>query len=234
MTRSVRSVLLASLALAAVAGCVPQQHVRYDVSEVARSGAAAGATLDVGVLVDVRAEVPENAILFGRNRLVKVDGKKLCVNSEALYEPGTVARQVSESIRAHLEKRGAFRSVSVGGGTGSLRLEGKLRRLYGTQVPTSARSVGGLFGAVGALVALTVKSPVSIRIELTDLVLARNDGTVVTRLPDVSEAFDGELRADGKCFEVYGHVNDRLRAAIERLAGAVEQAAAPPGVGGAR
>src|SRR4051812_16719279 len=101
-------ICLFALALAS-AGCATTQPIKYNLDQVTAARAAPlPATLDVEVLADQRSTVAENGVLFANDRDPTLDGKKLCINAEKHYEPGAVARQVSEAIRAHLEKRGSF------------------------------------------------------------------------------------------------------------------------------
>jgi len=215
---------LFALAVAS-AGCASTQSIKYGLDQInAARAAPLPATLDVEVLADQRSGVPENGILFANDRDPTLDGKKLCINAEKHYEAGAVARQVSEAIRAHLEKRGSFERVVLGTATeAKYQLTGTLRSLYGSQEQSTSAKVGSMFGLIGALATAGAKTPGTIRIELVELALVGKNGSVVAKLPDVTETFQGEMQADAYCWAIYSTVNEGLRRAVERLAEQVER-----------
>lgn len=221
--RILRATALCAVAVAAT-GCV-KHPIKYDLESVSIArGASLKSTLDVEVLADQRAEQPQNRVLFENDHEATVNGADLCINSERSYEEGTVARQVSEMIRAHLSKRGRIQHVLLSQQQPSdYQLTGTLRSYYGSQAQSGPAKVGAMFGVVGALATANLTTPGVVRIEITDLKLLRKDGTLVAQLPNVSEVVDGDLPVDAYCWTIYFTVDEHLKDAVEKLARSVEK-----------
>lgn len=232
--RMLRCAALLALVATGGTGCV-KHAITYDLTTVPRAqGGQLASTLDVEVLTDRRASEPQNRILFENDASATVNGQDLCLNAESGYEPQTVAHQISELIRAHIEKRGRFQQVLMSQKEAAdYHLTGTLRSYYGSQAQSGPAKVGAMFGLVGALATMNLTTPGTIRIELTELQLARKDGSVVARLPNVSEVVESDLSVDASCVAIYSNVDGRLPSAVEKLSRAVEHEveralAAPP------
>lgn len=229
-----RYVTLLALVASGGTGCV-KHAITYDLTTVPRAqGGRLASTLDIEVLADRRASEPPNRILFENDSSATVKGEALCLNSESGYEPSTVAHQISELIRAHIEKRGKFKEVLMNQKeVADYHLTGTLRSYYGSQAQSGPAKVGAMFGLVGALATMNLTTPGTVRIELVNLQLVRKDGSVVAQLPDISEVVEGDLHVDANCVMIYSNVDERLPSAVQKLSRAVEQEvehaiAAPP------
>jgi hypothetical protein len=225
--------MLAALA----AGCAPRQTIRYSLEGSPRAERSVDAVLGVAIVEDARRSVPENRAIFDSPRSFEANGRVFCANSERQYDPETpVAKAVSAEIREHLAHRGAFRAVVLAPAPADYVLTGSLRQLYGVQErPASAAvapAVGAAFGAIGAVIGALVGGSATsrglVKVELTDLAVRRADGTVVARLDPVVQSYDGILPADAGCWRIYDAVNQKLRDAVEVLAGRLEAAVPAP------
>jgi hypothetical protein len=218
-------VLLAVLVCAGF-GC-SYQHVRYKLDDIPSSSTTAlkNFTLGVEPLFDLREKTAEDSAVFeDRNRDTTIDGKHLCINAEKHYENGSVTNEISSVLVEHLKKKNLFKDVVLGTSTPfDYKLTGSVTRFYGQQeVSTSAR-IGSQFGLIGALMTSNAKTNGTIRVELTDIKITDKNGNVAKKLDTIREYYEGEMPADGYCWQIYWNTNERLKAAIEKLALALEK-----------
>lgn len=211
---------------AVVVGCSTTQHVRYDLRMVRRAKQQpAPLALDVAVLVDKRRADKQSALLFREIRNGDAVDEGGCLNLEEHYERGEVPAQVTEMIRAHFQRRGAIRSVTVGRpNRADYRLTGTIRALYGAQEVSTAAIAGQQFGLLGALATSNVSTDGHVRVVLSQLMLRDAVGRQVATIPEIVVDYRGALPADAHCWRIYSSVNERLAAAVAQLASRVEAA----------
>jgi len=185
----------------------------------------------IGPLRDVRQRILGNAVLFSASNETDIDQKSYCINAEEGYKSDSVGTQISEMLASHLRKRGALRAVSVGARVPeAYYLSGTLRRYYGAQESTAiSPTTGVLFGAVGVAVAAAATpdwTPGIVAIEITDLTLHDDLGSLVARLPDIRYNKTGKLRASTGCLVVYRNINEHLKTVFSDYAYSIEAAVA--------
>jgi hypothetical protein len=181
------------------------------------------------ILSDNRAKVEDNKILFTGRRVVEIDGKSFCFNSEKHYRKDSVVTQISRLFVKHANKVKLFTQTSLNENVGNgYYLTGTLNSFYGEQrfsgASTAGNTVGIITGAlVGGLVGGLIiggivggltsnaKSTGKIVIEISDLKLFRNDGTLVKDFGSFFQEYKGDFREDGSYWCIYENVNVMLK-----------------------
>lgn len=157
----------------------------------------------------------------------------------------TVPEKIAVYLAAHLKKRGTFKSVTAKNKAVAITeeglavfaeqagkskkapadfyLTGKLRRFFGEQEYSRGVAAGQAFGLIGALATSGTKTSGRIIIEYIDLRLYKRNGTLVGKIGNIYDKFEGELIVDAYCNVIYWHVNRRLMHANEKLAGEIEK-----------
>ena len=165
-----------------LAGCssLLSPAIEYDLDDIKESTnkQLSEITLDIKPFEDIRKSVPENAVLYPTGEpgdyYYEVGEKRYCVNKEDRYYKGKgdVPLQVTKTIGRHLNKRRAFKTVTVNNErirdeerddvskgkskkdekfAADYYLTGKLKRFYGQQEFTSGPKVASLlFGVIGS------------------------------------------------------------------------------------
>ena len=181
-------------------------------------------TLSVEPFTDSRTSVSENRIVFTAGRETKINGKRVCINSEEHYNKEPVASQITTAVSNHLKQRAAFKDVLVNSkSSADFQLQGSIRQFYSQQNFSYAAAVGSQFGLIGALVTMNSKTLGTIRIEFTDLKILGKDGNQVKALENVIKTFENELPADAYCWQAFWNANSRLREVVDLLAENVEK-----------
>lgn len=205
--------------------CTPKLHVFSANDPIAP---AEGARLEVALRVlqfnDSRRSGPGHEVLFLDTNEPKVDGKRRCVNGEKWYEPNAVAREVSEGIAHHIQRRGLIEVVGANARERPrFSLHGNIRALYGIQDYHWGSAIGAGFGLIGAAATAKNKSLGRVYIELNDLKLLDARGRQVASLPPVVVNFEGAMPIDAYCVATYTNVKEHFRRAAEQLAVKVER-----------
>jgi len=218
--------VLVSLFLSGLLGCALNQPIRYNMSDIAPSGMTElkGITLSVEPFSDSRTLVRENGIVFTAGRETRIDGKKVCINSEEHYNKEPVASQITAAVSEHLKQRAAFKEVLVNSkNSADFQLQGSIRQFYSQQNFSYAAAVGSQFGLIGALVTMNAKTLGTIKIEFTDLRILDRDGNQVKALESIVKTFENELPADAYCWQAFWNANSKLRLVVDLLAENVEK-----------
>jgi hypothetical protein len=216
-------------------GCASlHSNIKYDLDDIKESTnkQLKEVVLDVRAFEDARKSVPENAILFSESYddyYLKVGEVEHCVNKESIYSLNKmdVPSQISTIISKHLNKRGALKSVTEDNKEtqADYYLTGKLTRFYGQQeYVQGSKGAAIIFGAIGALGAMSVEKPLMVEIEFVDLAVYKNDGQLLADIGRVYGKFEEERTGGNKCENLYRHVNEKLRHVIDKLADKIETA----------
>jgi len=216
-------IILLLTAIMVLTGCqkkhVELQYPLFEKSVAVTKPALSRVRLDIQVFGDIRREVPEDKVLFDDSERFVKDGRRFCVNAEKNYEPDLVVYQISNAIAKHLNKRGAFMTVSFDHkDSADYYVTGKVRRFYGEKEDPKISS--GPLTLLGAPV-VTLESRSRYFIEFTDLHIVAATGQVV-QFPDINEK--NEELSFGSCDLVYGFINLKLKQPIDKLANNIENA----------
>jgi len=196
--------------------------------------------LDIRPFEDIRKSVPENTILFSNSPTdfyLEIEGENYCINREDEYSrasKGEVPLLVSTAISKHLNKRGAFKTVTVNNKENQpvaksqekipedFYLTGKLKKLYGHQKHQTFGALG-LLGVLGGAIAAARETPIKVEIEFTNLAIYKNDGQLLVDIGNVHEVFEEEAKGGMNCKSTYYHVNLKLKSVINSLAEEIEK-----------
>lgn len=212
--------LLLILLLLIGCACTPMRKITYAIDDVVslQDSMYTGATLSVIPFKDQRQSEDDTLILFENNRTAKVEGERMCINSEKHYDAEKIPIQVATMLHKHLNATGAFKEVYLITDTGQYRLTGDIVRLFGKQEFSTAAVVGAQFGLLGAIATSGIKTDGVIRITLTNLLLTNTKMGKTHELEEIDLQFEGEYNVDANCWSVYAHVNNKLKQAVdERL-----------------
>jgi len=232
MTRHL--LLILAFAFLFLTGCVPSREITYSLDDIqpaapndSISSITRGFTLCINPFADVRETIPENGVLFVRERETKLHDADYCINAETHYKPNSIPTQLSALVAAHLGQRRTFKMTSINPGEQSdYSLFGDIRRLYGEQEFSDAARAGSYFGLIGAIATAGAKTKGLILIEFGNLRIRRNRDGAELKIPDIETKFSGELHADAYCWCIYDNVNAQVKTTVEKLALAVERAVA--------
>jgi hypothetical protein len=112
----------------------------------------------------------------------------------------------------HFNKVGLFEAAYYGQSNNSnYYLTGNLNSFYGEQLFSTGAAVGAQFGLIGALATAGIKTPGRIVIEISDLKLFKNDGSLVKDFGNFYKEYDDEYKADAACWCIYANVNAMLK-----------------------
>lgn len=211
----------------AVTGCAFPQTVTYKLDDITPTeiDLLSHSILNIESFEDLRRTVPENKMFFSEGRETRAPGRLSCINSEKHYEETPVPVQIANIMAQHLNKRGAFKLVTVNQKENAdLYLTGKLKRFAGVQdFSKSAAVLSGIGGILSALAAMGLKTDGSIDIEFGDLAVYRKDGTLLTNLDNIRETFVEQLKADAYCWKIYKNVNEKLKLVVDKLGDEMEK-----------
>jgi hypothetical protein len=189
------------------------------------------------ILQDNRANIESNKILFTRRRVVEIDGKRFCINLEKHYHKDSVVTQISRLFVKHANKVKLFTQTSLNENIGNgYYLTGTLNSFYGEQEPATTTNtittadnsannnavvagviaggiVGGVVGGliVGVLATSKTCTPGRIVIEMSDLKLFENNGTLVKDFGSFFQEYKGYFRVKGNYSCIYENVNVMLK-----------------------
>jgi hypothetical protein len=190
--------------------CAINQKITYPVSNIATSQQVETIPISVEmkILVDNRANLKENEVLFTKLR----NYKYLCFNSERHYKKETVVSQITQLLLRHFNQAKLFTHTSYNDTIGGdYYLTGTLTSFYGEQGYSVEAAVGAMFGLIGALATANATTPGRIVIEISDLQLFRKDGTLVKDFGDFYKEYKGEFPADKDCWCIYRNMNTMLK-----------------------
>ena len=208
--------------------------INYSVNNVPVSEKVETIPISVNfhILSDNRANIEENKILFTEPHLITINEKKYCFNSEQHYRQDSVVTQISRLFVKHANKVKLFTQTSLNESIGNeYYLTGTLNSFYGEQEFSTAADAGNaagvvagvLFGVIGGAIAggiaggiagaatSNMKTPGKIIIEMSDLKLFKNNGTLVKDFGSFFQEYKGDFREDGTCWCIYENVNVMLK-----------------------
>lgn len=195
-------------------GCTVSQKIVYMTDDLPAPANVTPipAVVEVRILEDNRAGSPENAILFSSPRQVKLDGKQTCINSEKHYKKEPVVSQISNILVDHFNQVRLFdMATSEQNQLTNYYLSGTLNSFYAEQKFSTGAAIGASFGLVGALATSGIKTPGKIVIDISDLKLYRNDGTLVKDFGNFYKEFVDEFKADAHCWCAFWNANEKLK-----------------------
>jgi len=182
------------------------------------------------ILSDNRSNIANNKILFYERHFVIAFDKKTCINSEMHYHKDSVVTQISRLFVKHANKVKLFTKTNLNENIGNeYYITGALNSFYGEQeAPTATNTInatgnsgnntvvaGALLGGVlGSLIessASDIRTPGKVIIEISDLKLFRNNGTLVKDFGSFFQEYKGYFREDGTCWCIYENVNVMLK-----------------------
>ena len=201
-------------------GCTVSQKIVYNTDdlEVSQTIEPIPAIVEVRILNDNRANIEENAILFNNPRQIKLDGKQTCINSEKHYKKDTVVNEVTKMMVAHFNKARLFQmSFYDHYPNTNYYLTGTLNNFFAEQEFSSGAAVGASFGLIGALATSDITTPGTIIIDISDLKLYKQDGTLVKDFGDFYKEYNDDFKADGYCWCAYWNANEMLKDYMSRL-----------------
>lgn len=80
-----------------------------------------------------------------------------------------------------------------------------------------------LFGPLGALATMGIKTPLKVEVQFADLAIYKNDGQLLVDIGNVHEVFVEDATGGGQCRSIYYHVNEKLKSVINSLAEEIEK-----------
>lgn len=190
--------------------CAINQKITYPVSSTTASAQIETIPISVEIktLVDNRANLKENEVLFTKSR----NYKDMCFNSEKHYKKETVVNQITQILVRHINQAKLFDHTSYNDTIGGdYYLTGTLTSFYGEQEYSVEAAVGAMFGLIGALATANATTPGRIVIEISDLQLFRKDGTLVKDFGRFYKEYKGEFSADSNCWCIYRNINTMLK-----------------------
>ena len=195
-------------------GCSMTQRISYrtDNLPVTMKANTIPIMVDVRILTDGRAQIKENDILFKAESSTKLNGKTSCINSEKHYKKDSVSAQMTRIMVSHFNKAKLFKLALCNQSTYSAYyLTGTINCFYGEQGFSTAAAVGAQFGLLGALATAGVKTPGKIIIDIADIKLFKNNGTLVKDFGEFSKEYKEDLTADAYCWCIYNNINEKLK-----------------------
>jgi hypothetical protein len=233
-------IVVVALILPLLQGCA--QKVIYKLGDIASSPnqSLRGVSLSIEPIKDIRSSVPENTILFNKDREVKLEdpyhqdskfyGKHVYINSEQEYDvpnKTSISSQVQNIMVEHGNKRDAFRAVFANSKQNAdYYLTGELKRFYGLQKTSAGAKAGAVFGLVGALATANLKTEGEIWIAFSNVKIFAKDGRLIKDIGEVEEKYIGKLPVDAGGFSIFSNVNQRLKFVVGNLYDQVENAIA--------
>lgn len=210
-----KNVLWITLALCLI-GCSAAQKITYSTERLAAKSSTAliPAMVDVRILEDRRRDFDENKVLFQDANQLSLNGVSMCVNSEFRYlEKDTVAHQITKVMVDHFNQARLFGLSSYNRSEHSDHyLTGTLNSFYFQQKYSPTPVMGVLmFGLLGALSVSQGETPGKIVIDISDIKLYRNDGTLVKDFGHFRKEAFGEFSFTGDCKSAYRNANKMLR-----------------------
>lgn len=194
--------------------CSMSQRISYrtDNLPVPQEATTIPIMVDVRILTDNRAQLKENAILFTDPRQTSVEGKTTCINSEKHYKKDSVSAQMTRILVQHFNKAKLFNLATCNQNESTgYYFTGTINCFYGQQGFSTAAMVGSQFGLLGALATAGAKTPGKIIIEIADMKLFKNDGTLVKDFGNFYKEYKEDLPADGYCWCIYNNINEKLK-----------------------
>lgn len=195
-------------------GCTVSQKIAYKTAdlEVTQPVKTIPMRVDIRVLEDNRAAFDANGLLFTNPRQVRIDKKNYCINAEKHYAKDTVVTQLTKLMTDHFNQAQLFEKAFYGNSNqGDYYLTGTLNSFYGKQEFSKKAAVGAQFGLIGALATSGAKSPGEVVIELADIRLYKNDGTLVKDFGTFYKEYNDDFSADTACWCIFGNINELLR-----------------------
>ena len=204
--------------------CSSRQYVIYSVNNITLPPETAKTipiNVTLRILTDNRVNIESNKILYTNNsRDVTIDNKVFCINIERdyIYGKEAVVNQITQMMVKHFNKAKLFANTSYIDES-NYYLTGTLTHFYGIQ-KLSGEAVGLavtadlLFGIVGRTIAISetnFKSPGKIVIEISDLKLFKNDGTLIKDFGNFFKEYTGNFPTDANCKCIYENVNTKLK-----------------------
>jgi hypothetical protein len=190
--------------------CAINQKITYPVSNTIASAQVETIpiSIEMKLLVDNRANLKENEVLFTKSR----NYKYVCFNSERHYKKETVVSQITRLLVRHFNQAKLFTHTSYNDTIGGdYYLTGTLTSFYGEQEYSFEAAVGGMFGLVGALATANATTTGRMVIEISDLQLFRKDGALVKDFGSFYKEYKGEFSADKDCWCIYRNMNTMLK-----------------------
>jgi len=205
------------------------QYVTYSVNNVTLPPETAKTipiNVNVKILTDNRSKDKENKILFSSSRAeVSIKGKKMCINAEKKYKKEPVANLITQLWVRHFNKAKLFANASYNDEAGNdYYLLGTLNSFSGRQAVSYAAGDAEaliiaatlVFGAIGGAIAGGIvggkyQSSGKIVIEIYDLKLFKNDGTLSKDFGNFHKEYTGNFPVDPRCKCIYENVNTKLK-----------------------
>jgi len=195
-------------------GCTVTKRISYTVDKfpVTTQSSTIPILVNVRILNDIRAQEKENTVLFTDAQSTRINGKTMCINSEKHYKKDSVSAQMTRMMVEHFNKANLFKQAFCNDSTASsYYLTGSINYFYGEQGYSTAAAIGAQFGLLGALATSGAKTPGKIIIDVSDIKLFKNDGTLVKDLGDFYKEYKEELSADAYCWCIYDNINEKLK-----------------------
>lgn len=179
--------------------------------------------LDIEEFTDKRKDNTDNEIFYVNGRQCKLEGQRVCINSEKHYKNETVTLQITRMLVDHLNKRNSFKAVVKDKkDTANYYITGNLTKFYGKQGFSSAAAVGAQFGLIGALASSGAKTKGKIIFEITDIKIYNKNNQLIKDLGTFKKEYEEDFSADANCFCIYNNVNIKLKDYFSSLISTIE------------
>lgn len=197
-------------------GCSPGRKINYNTERLSAPSDTEliPAMVDIKILEDRRFDFEENRVLFEQPRLVTADGNRTCINSERHYvKKDSVVNQMTKLLVEHFNEARLFNLTSFNHSEHSDHyLTGTLNSFYFEQRHSYAQVLGtALFGLLGALATTQHKTAGKIVIDISDIKLYRNDGTLVKDFGNFRKEARDEFKVSAGCWSAYRNADKMLR-----------------------
>jgi hypothetical protein len=197
-----------------LASCAVNQKIIYEFDDikVPPNNVPLPITVEFRTLKDNRPTLAENKVLFTSPHRTRIDGKMACINSERHYNKDSVVAQLSKILVYHFNKAALFNRTFYQHSKFSTHyLTGTLNSFYGDQEYSNAAAVGASFGIIGAIATANIKTPGKIIIEISDLKLFKNDGTLVKDFGSFYKEYNEDMHVDANCWCIFANMNEKLK-----------------------
>ncbi len=165
-------------------GCTINQKITYPINDIAAQADKSHTIpikVEVRVFEDNRRNIEDNAVLFSKNRQTALHGKGQCINAEKHYKNDLVVNQIAQIMTNHFNASALFAQATCQehGVECDYYLTGTLNSFYCEQEYSPAAAVGASFGLIGALATANLKTHGKVIIDISNLKLYKQDGTLV-------------------------------------------------------
>jgi len=198
--------------------CNTSQQIVYDISKYQSVSESVNVSLSIQTFEDIRQELSDNLSQLYAKDVVIVTSEKYCINAEKIYKI-PVGQQLADMLGKYLNKKSYFANVLINQNEQTdYYVTAKVKRFIGYQKYSTAKTDATiLFGLIGALATMNLKTEGKIVIELSDICLYNKAGILIAEIGDFKKEYEGDFPIDSSCYCIYQNINQSLADFNEEL-----------------